>query len=314
MLKDCEFKRILAISKHEILASLAFVVKNSELGKIVNSLPFFGSHGSVVSLKGTPTFVREMLVSKFYEFCETEDILSSTIIENISTEDREILESFPHTFKEIRFGNITKLPPNESANSVKDLLSTFDGKTRNAISKSKRSGFIFAVEAGDYVIEEIAKLHNENMRAKDGQAKPQEFFSWIKTIFEVGKDYRIITARTSDGVLAAGVLLFYFKNYVEYFIPVINDNYRNLQPLSGVIFEGMIDAINQGKYSSWNWGGSWQSQQDLRRFKSKWGAEEFTYQYYVRLYSAGEKLLDTPLESIQNQFAFFYTVPYTELK
>lgn len=314
ILLDCEFKRILAISNNEILASMAFVVKKSELGNVVNSLPFFGSHGSVVSLEGTPKFVKKMVFDKFYDFCVKEEVLSSTIIENISTDDREILESFPYTFKEVRFGNITKLVQNKSVYSGRDLLLTFDGKTRNAISKSRKSGFKFAIEDGDEVIDEIANLHYENMRAKNGISKPQEFFFWIKKIFEPGKDYRIYTARTSNGILAAGALLFYFKNYVEYFVPVIDINFRNLQPLSGLIFEAMVDATEQGKYTYWNWGGSWLSQEDLRKFKSKWGASEFTYQYYVRLYSRGDVLLGTKKETIQNQFPFFFTVPFSELE
>ena len=52
------------------------------------------------------------------------------------------------------------------------------------------------------------------------------------------------------------MLLFYFKDTVEYFVPAIDIEWRKEQPLSALIHIAMYDAIKEKKIVKWNWGGT----------------------------------------------------------
>jgi lipid II:glycine glycyltransferase (peptidoglycan interpeptide bridge formation enzyme) len=100
--------------------------------------------------------------------------------------------------------------------------------------------------------------------------------------------------------------VFYFKDTVEYFTPVITHDYRHQQPLSLIIFEAMKDSINRG-IKKWNWGGTWGTQEGVYRFKSRWGAKDFPYQYHIH-YRPEAKLLTR--NEVMDHYAFFYYLPY----
>lgn len=86
----------------------------------------------------------------------------------------------------------------------------------------------------------------------NGIAKSDRFFNLIPQIFEYGKDYKIYTGFLNNEPIAA-LLIFYFNKTVEYFTPVVVENYRSYQALSLVIYEAMKDAVKDG-YEWWNWG------------------------------------------------------------
>ena len=85
-----------------------------------------------------------------------------------------------------------------------------------------------------------------------------------------------------EGIKIAGLLLFYFNKSIEYFTPVIVNEFRSLQPLSLLIFEAMKDGISRN-YEFWNWGGTWLTQDGVYRFKKMWGSEDLKYFYYVKI-------------------------------
>jgi lipid II:glycine glycyltransferase (peptidoglycan interpeptide bridge formation enzyme) len=116
------------------------------------------------------------------------------------------------------------------------------------------------------------------MKAINGKEKPFFIFEAIHKIFEINKDYRLYIAE-KKGEIAAALLLFYYKDYCEYFTPAINQKFRSEQPLSMLIFYAMQEASLRGCHY-WNWGGTWLSQDGVYLFKKRWGAEENLYGYY----------------------------------
>jgi len=63
-------------------------------------------------------------------------------------------------------------------------------------------------------------------------------------------------------------LLFYYGKTIEYFTPVFRNEYRSYQPMSLLIYQAMVDGAKAG-YERWNWGGTWENQEGVYRFKSK---------------------------------------------
>ncbi len=73
----------------------------------------------------------------------------------------------------------------------------------------------------------------------------------------------------------------------------------------------MADASRRG-FEWWNWGGTWESQVGVYRFKKKWGADERRYDYHIQLNDAS--VLSWPREKILETFPNFYVAPFSALK
>ena len=76
--------------------------------------------------------------------------------------------------------------------------------------------------------------------------------------------------------------MLYYNKTVEYFTPVVKVEYKNTQVLSKIIFEAMIEASSKG-FKTWNWGGTWFSQNSVHRFKKRWSTYELTYSYLTSI-------------------------------
>ena len=87
------------------------------------------------------------------------------------------------------------------------------------------------------------------MKDIGGLAKASRFFALITKFFRPSIDFNIYVARKENDKIAV-LLLFYFNQTVEYFTPVVVHENRPDQPLAGIIFEAMSDAINRG-YRWW---------------------------------------------------------------
>ena len=98
---------------------------------------------------------------------------------------------------------------------------------------------------------------------------------------------------------------------VEYYTPVIINEYRSLQPLSLLITQAMFDASNLG-FNWWNWGGTWQTQQGVYKFKSRWNTLDFEYNYYVKVNN--KDLYFISKESLLKEYEGFYVFPFSKLK
>jgi lipid II:glycine glycyltransferase (peptidoglycan interpeptide bridge formation enzyme) len=155
----------------------------------------------------------------------------------------------------------------------------------------------------------LEQLHRENITGKGGLCKSETFFDLIPKHFRPNEDYKIFTA-TLEGEIIAALLLFYFKNSVEYFTPAINEEVRQLQPLALIIYEAMVDAAKRG-YTTWNWGGTWESQEGVFRFKKKWGSLSKNYRYFTQLNltTLREKKASDLLADCPN----FYVLPFSNL-
>ncbi len=155
----------------------------------------------------------------------------------------------------------------------------------------------------------LEKLHRANMRKIGGREKPAAFFAAVKNALVYGRDWTLYVAERA-GSEAGALLLFFGAKTVEYVMPGISEDARHLQPTAMLIAHAMRDAIDRG-FQRWNWGGTWLTQDNVYRFKRKWGAQERRYRYFVRINN--KQLLDrTPVE-LASAYPSFYCLPYTIL-
>jgi lipid II:glycine glycyltransferase (peptidoglycan interpeptide bridge formation enzyme) len=194
--------------------------------------------------------------------------------------------------------------------NVEDLLlRSFDDPRPRNIRKALKSGVKCYVS---YNLEDFTflyQVHRENIESIGGLPKKKDFFMSLANNMS-RTYYKLYIADMAGHKISALLLLFYNKT-VEYYTPATIIEYRNIQPLSLLIFRAMTDAINDG-YKFWNWGGTWLTQDGVYNFKKKWGAKDFPYYYYTKVIN--KDILNLTKEELLQEYPGFYVVPYMHLK
>jgi len=267
----CKSIYLIAKKNEKIEGALPLMIKDGNLGKIINSLPFYGSHGGILYKNEK---AKDSLLKAFKKIEQKKIISSCTFIEN-PFENYETKSIVSYNYSDTRIGQITFFKNLQ----IDELMNKFHYKTRNMIRKAQKNNISISIE--NEKIDFLKKTHNENMRAIGGIPKPDIFFSELEKNFIKGKDYKIYIAKKDQKIISA-LLVFYHSNGVEYYMPVTKSEYRTLQPLSLIIYNAMKDSILDG-LKFWNWGGTWMTQDGVYRFKSRWGTQDINYNYFTKI-------------------------------
>lgn len=304
----------LAKNKDVVGVLPCFMFRSEQYGNLINSLPFYGSYGSPIVLnedEDSSKNVKKELIVAYEDFAYANNVTASTIIISPYDIDNDFYDkNISYTYKDNRIGQISDISVFCDGEKIEDaLFSKCHKHHRRAINKSKRSNFNYYHTPDLWAMKSLYKQHVTGMERIGGEVKPWKVFRTIRDIFVYGEDYRVYVAEC-DGEVAATLLLLYFNDQVEYFTPTFYDKYRTGQPLSGLIYHAMIEASMRG-YKRWNWGGTWESQETIYRFKSRWGASDYPYTYYTQLYK--KEILQESKSELLKEYKFFYVLPFSEL-
>lgn len=289
------------------------IFDSEDHGKVANSLPFYGSNGGpLVSnnlSRSDQESVTKLLTQSSLDIIQNNNCVASTFITNpLNPAVNEWFKAnLDYTYLDYRIGQITTLPLNSDL-IEDDLFQLYDKPRPRNIRKAIKSGVTIRVSNEKKDLEFLFSVHKNNIEAIGGHAKEYQFFT---DVFETmpHNTYDIIIAEVEERPIA-GLLIFYYNKTVEYFTPATVHEYRNLQPSSLIIHEAMKLAVQNG-YKFWNWGGTWKTQDGVYDFKKKWGAADYKYYYYTKLYD--NKILDlSPKELLQN-FPNTFVVPFDKL-
>lgn len=289
-----------------------FECRDADGSLVVNSSPWFGSHGGCLVLCADApagAAAREALLDAFARHHERSGALSSTVI--LPRSEMTCLEVYRSRLhpriEDRRTGQVTSLPADPA-----DLMGLFTGKTRNLVRKGLAQGFTIE-EAGDRTDsgacwQALYDIHAENMAALGGQPKPLAHFQALRACFPAGM-VRLTVARDGEGRVMAALLLLRQGSTVEYLTPVVRVEARSQQPLSALIHDGMTHAICRGA-RQWNWGGTWKSQTSLHHFKAGFGARDEEYAYLTLAAPAAVSMLGTARDTLAQRFPYFFVYPY----
>ncbi len=297
-LLGCRSEYWIARENGKITGVLPVMEKGGPFGRVLNSLPYYGSHGAV--LHATQA-ARDALYARFDALANHSGVAAATLIGHplLSSEEAPV----EHNFQDERIGQFTRLPQGENLESR--ILALLDGSTRRNIRKAKDSGITVSVD--NKAVEFLERIHCENMALIGGREKTRAFFDLFPKYFEADREYRIYVASQGNRAVSA-LLLFYFNRTVEYFVPVTVKEHRSIQPMAEILYRAMLDAARAG-YTGWNWGGTWNSQEGVHRFKRKWGAQDHRYRYYVKVND--ESLLEQTEDALLEGYPGFYVVPFS---
>lgn len=270
-LLGCESQYLLAYDKDKLVAALPLMIKNGSLGKVVNSLPYYGSNGGII---GKSNIVSKDLLTEYHSIINQKDILSSTMVENPL--DKQIIIP-THNSTDMRIGQFTEIECNNDFEG--ETFKRISGNRRNEIRRAQKHGVEVAEENDELDFIRIA--HQDEMKKNNRKYKANKFFDKVRTHFTKEVDYKIFIARRDQRPIA-GLLMFYFNKVAEYFTPVVLEDARIYQPMSLILYNVFLDAMKRG-YKLINWGGTWVSQEGVYRFKNQMGAKDYPYIYYTQV-------------------------------
>jgi len=298
-LLNCNSQYLAATSDNRIRGVLPLMYLKHDNRRLYNALPFFGSHGDI--LASTPA-AASALADAYCQLATAPSTIAATIIENPFAEPHGCTLPCTHTdTRTAQYTMINELDPDEG------IMPLIYSTARRNVRKAIKAGVTVAVN--NDCMQDLKRLHVAGMAAIGGTRKSDEFFDLLPTHFHPDKDYDIYVARL-DGEIVAALLILYSGNTVEYFVPATDEQFRKAQPLSLILKEAMENAAARG-YKIWNWGGTWETQTGVYRFKRKWGAQEKSYRYFTQL-NAPSILTCTP-EQILQKYPNFFVVPFNLL-
>lgn len=266
----------------------------SALGLVLNSLPFFGSNGGVLAADGeAETALRE----DYERLARAPGTAAATWI---SHPFRSQIAP-DHDYEDERIAQWTELPESGDRNAV---LALIDSSARRNFAKAERLGV--TVRETDEALTFLEEVHRANMAVIGGLAKPRSFFEELPRTMTFGRDWTLYVASLAGRPIAA-LLLFMAGHTVEYVMPATIETEREAQPTAALIATAMTDMARRG-YRIWNWGGTWLTQDNVYRFKRKWGASEARYRYYIAL-NDRSLLRRTPAE-LRAACPNFFVVPF----
>lgn len=297
-------KIIFCEENHEIKGVFPFFEKTGKYGKVINSNPFFGSYGGVISNNKD---VEKNLIQEFNRYTNGEGILSSVIIENPFNKIEAYREYFDYNLTDKRFTQCTVL----NERTQEEVFQSFEKRVRWSIKKGLKNNIRVTIENTDPKhFERFYELHMNSIKKKGGNIKPEIFFAELLKNFQSSNDFDIFVAWKEETPIAY-VLVFYYNGFSEYYMPAYDPDYLNLQSTTLLIWESIQKSITK-KMNYYNFGGTWKSQKSLYLFKRGWNASEFHYDYFVKCDL--EKINKISLEDLKKEYNYFYICPYDQLK
>lgn len=302
---EIKSKFITVREKNELVGVLPYFEKKEKYGIVINSLPFFGSYGGIISNK---LEIQKMIIKELNSINKENDILSSVIIDNPFNVKNKIYdkELIFHTSDKRKVQcTILKNRTND------DLWTSFEKRVRWSVKKSQKNNIKILIKNTDeFHTKNFYQLHVNSMKTKGAKPKPQNLFSTIFKNFKSGTDYDIYVAFKENQPIAY-LLIFYYNNFAEYYLPTYDPKFLSLQSTSHLIWYSMKKSMEKG-IEFYNFGGTWKNQKDLYRFKRGWNARDFEYNYFI--FRDIERIKEIGIENILKKYEYFYICPFDELE
>lgn len=293
-----------------------FIKRNRKFGTVLNSLPFYGSYGGVVARKDLETteageVFTSVLSYLVHELCREEDVTLATIITwPYARELARYRQVLTPQYQDQRTAQMVILPNRATEDQ---FLQTFESRCRRSIKKAVDSRLTVRVldSFETSIVDQLYEIHVENMQKIEAPSKPKLFFQNVDRFFEIHKDYDVYVAEHDDEV-AGALLIFYFGDVVEYFIPGVRVQLRDLNPMNLILLKAMTGATRRGM-RIWNFGGTRKEMTGIHMFKAGFGARDYSYCCHTRALSDVSRLLELTPANMRETYEWFYVVPYNTL-
>jgi hypothetical protein len=285
-------------------------VMRGRYGAVLNSLPYFGSHGDIVISQGAkePLRVMTALVHELDRFRKESNIEAINVVAHpLAPHFGTVAMTTGLAEWDTRIGQISRLSPASTReDALEQVLSACHGRARNTVRKALNQDFRIDTSDDEADWNALIKYHALGMRRIGGYAKNVKEFAALRLRLKSGTDRRLYIAR-QDGGFIGGLLCLYYRHWVYYFTPVTVEAARAQEVGRALIAEALVEACLEGR-RFWNWGGTWKSQAGVYQFKRGWGADDHIYGYHGAV--TGHALKAAGPSEVIASYPHFYIRPF----
>lgn len=273
---------------------------------VVNSSPYFGSHGDLLIAGAQNKAAVCVAASRaLADIASDRRCLSINIVSHPTDPViGDYLSEAGLSQWDVRTGQISRLRTALTRDEAEiSIMNNCSQKTRNIIRKSNSQGFDITLSDSHVDWSNLYNYHRVSMQSIGGKYKTESEFNVLRSL---PAEMRRLHVAYRGEEFCGALLTLWYNEWVEYFTPVSHPDFRNLQVGSALIAHVMAEAILDRK-EYWNWGGTWSTQTGVYHFKAGWGASDHKYVYYG---TAKPGVLDSDPQALLARFPYFYVRPF----
>ena len=295
----------LAYQSDELIGALPAFVQRSDLGSVLNSLPFIQSTGGVIGRDGLDREQRaslvEALVSAMLAWCRSNGVQLACVVGSAFCGQGDDA-SYPET-PDFRW---------ERPVRVIDLSQPLILRSgvRGSIIKAERSSPTLR-NAG--TLDEARLVYNICSDSLQRLGVQPPAWAFYESLFRraVQRGLARFSWAEVDGKPVSGVVTLWHGGIVDYFSAGSTEAGREIQAHSWLCYQ-LLQAAQSSGFRWWNWMAS--PSQPVYDFKKSWGGMDRTY--VLTLWRVGDITTLLPLlpEQLHLLYPGYFVLPYTWLR
>jgi hypothetical protein len=283
-----------------VVGYMPTMVKESELGKVISSLPFFGPNAGVL--------------------CATHDVIEPILncLKGWIAEQRPISTSIYTPFEDHRAESIyASLMPDalrieKFTNFIKLDSLSFNSGLLYDLRKAEKGGVVVEATSDIALVPDIYAIYIRN--CEDYGIPPKPYACVEELVRSSASNNRTATyIARKDGQIIGALIMIYSPITASYYLPCSIHEFRSLQPTSLLIHHAMMECKKRG-LAYWNWEASPSRESGVYKFKKKWGSEDGSYSIFILPGRPKEDFAAWGQEGISRAFPFFFVYPFHLLK
>lgn len=271
---------LVAESAGEVVGVLPYAYRDSSEGVVVNSLPWYGSHGAtLVEASDAGDRARTALLDAYREATFALEPLTAVTILGMHelAHEAQIHDALGTIARDRRIGTVTPLASDDGRPlDDEQLMASFHSKTRNLVRKSMNQDLVEEVDT-DEAWAIVETMHADVQAAQGRRAKQVKDFAALRAL---PPDVTRVSVARLGGVPIGALLVATHGCWTEYLVPVSALEHRARQPMTFLIWRAM-QAVRDAGALHWSWGGSGETQDSLLHFKTRFGGRATPYTYSI---------------------------------
>lgn len=287
-------------SDGQIRGYLPVMVKETDLGKVMCSLPFFGPNAGVISHREEE--VEQGLINALLEWADKDNVISCTVYSPFD-DDRALQrysEWMPHALKVDKFTNYLLL------NDLK-----LDNSLLYDLRKAERSGVSVQMAHDASLAQEVYAIYMRN--CIDYGIPPKPYNCIEQLMAQSGQHQGTATYfAMHEGRMIGALIMIYSPCTASYYLPCSIHEFRSFQPTTLLIHHAMRESVAVGR-RIWNWESSPSAESGVYKFKKKWGSMDGRYAIFVNARREADFFRSTGTARIAENYPFFFVYPFNRL-
>lgn len=289
---------------NELTAYLPGFIKDSAIGSVYSSLPYFGPNAGVLTTGTTNPQ-------------KSHELLLGFLVKELKKKHNLLLASIytPFGFNNYAYYEDTIKPVlviDKFTQYLKTSDVQWDSKLKYDIKKATKAGVRISNELNEQNINQFIDIYFENCREFGIPPKPKDAINFL--IAEGIKTGQVtLDLALYNGEVIGGLMMVWSPKTASYYIPCSKTDMRTLQSNS-LLIDHVVEVARRKGIDYFNWESSPSMESGVYKFKDKWGSLNSSYKIYIIDINGLETVKNLDKESIMTHFPYFFVYPFDKLQ